>query len=146
VTIWPKLECQKTSLFSRLFSCKDLSQFGPLVEESFSMLYSVQSTCPFAIVCLAPGAWHLVFGAWRQPKNLKYFHISHLFSCKDLSQFGHLVEESSSSTLLKLTLSDCLEYVFGMVCLSDNSLSKYNSTINNYENVNRNKAVKIFLY
>jgi len=83
------------------------------------------------------GAWCLVLGTWHHPKIVKYFHISHLFSYEDLSQFGHLVEESLSSTLLKLTLSECLEYVFGMVCLFDNSLSKYNSTINNYENVNR---------
>jgi len=59
-------------------------------------------------------AWRLVFGAWclalgNGSKNLKYFHISHLFSGKDLSQFGPLVEESSPLTLLKLSLSDCLE-------------------------------------
>jgi len=102
VTIWPKLKCQKTSLFSRLSSYEDLSQFGHLVEEILSMLY--MSVCH----CLL-GAWCLVLGTWHHPKKVKYFHISHLFSYEDLSQFGHLVEESLSSTLLKLTLSDCLE-------------------------------------
>jgi len=59
-------------------------------------------------------AWRLVFGTWYLATSQKNFHISHLFSYEDLSQFGHLVEESSSSTLLKLTcliaLSMCLEW------------------------------------
>ena len=112
-------QMSKTSLFSRLFSYEDLSQFGHLVEEILSTLY--MSVCH----CLL-GAWCLVLGTWHHPKIVKYFHISHLFSGKDLSQFGHLVEESSSSTLLKLTcliaVSMCLEWFALLITVSVNTI------------------------